>query len=48
MYCKVKTIEIQNEKIYEFDSYENACKYLESIQPENKNNNKGESTNNQK
>lgn len=41
-----KVIEIQNEKIYEFDSYDAACKYLNIIQ--NQNNNKGESTNNQK
>lgn len=35
----IKTIEVNNEKIYEFDSYEKAIKYLESI---SKNNIEGE------
>ena len=34
-----KVIEVQNEKVFEFDSYENAIKYLESI---SKNNIEGE------
>lgn len=40
---KPKTIEIQNEKIYEFNSYEEACKYLTDIQSEKIS--KGENTN---
>ena len=40
---KPKTIEVQNEKIYEFNSYEEACNYLNDIQ--NKKISKGENTN---
>ena len=35
----MKTVEVQGEKIYEFSSYEDAVKYLET---QNKNNQEGD------